>query len=150
MRAPANDNACFECGGVPDHNHHVVPRSLGGTRTVPLCGPCHARAHGLDGKTWADHRALTRKALQDKKAKGEAAGNAPFGYSADADGRLVVNAAEQAVIARVKALRAAGVSFRAIARDLEAAGVVGRTGQPFAASRLVAIGRMSPAAAEAA
>jgi len=42
-------NGCFECGGLAEHEHHVVPESLGGTKTVPLCRSCHALAHGVDG-----------------------------------------------------------------------------------------------------
>jgi hypothetical protein len=39
---------CFECGGDAQHNHHVIPKSLGGTRTVPLCHTCHGMVHGLN------------------------------------------------------------------------------------------------------
>jgi 5-methylcytosine-specific restriction endonuclease McrA len=28
---------CFECGSPASHHHHVIPHSLGGTQTVPLC-----------------------------------------------------------------------------------------------------------------
>jgi 5-methylcytosine-specific restriction endonuclease McrA len=38
--------ACFECGNPAHHEHHVVPKALGGTATVPLCIDCHERAHG--------------------------------------------------------------------------------------------------------
>jgi hypothetical protein len=36
---------CFECGQGAMHQHHVVPRSLGGTKTVPLCEECHRKVH---------------------------------------------------------------------------------------------------------
>lgn len=36
---------CFECGNPADHNHHVVPRIFGGTKTVPLCVLCHGLVH---------------------------------------------------------------------------------------------------------
>lgn len=38
---------CWGCDCETEHihNHHVVPRSRGGTRTVPLCEPCHSKAH---------------------------------------------------------------------------------------------------------
>ncbi len=40
-------NICFECGGTEEiHQHHVIPKSLGGTKTIPLCNMCHGRAHG--------------------------------------------------------------------------------------------------------
>ena len=37
---------CFECGD--DENivfHHVVPKSLGGTKTIPLCELHHSMIH---------------------------------------------------------------------------------------------------------
>lgn len=38
---------CFECGGTNHiHQHHIIPKSLGGTKTIPLCNICHGRAHG--------------------------------------------------------------------------------------------------------
>jgi len=40
---------CFECGGNENiHNHHIIPKSLGGTKTIPLCIVCHSRVHGKD------------------------------------------------------------------------------------------------------
>jgi hypothetical protein len=36
---------CFECAGEAHHQHHVVPRVHGGTKTVWLCSPCHGLAH---------------------------------------------------------------------------------------------------------
>ena len=44
-----NTNICFECGGNENiHNHHIIPKSLGGTKTIPLCNMCHGKAHGKD------------------------------------------------------------------------------------------------------
>jgi hypothetical protein len=38
--------ACWECGKNEEvHYHHVVPRSKGGTRTLPLCLECHGKVH---------------------------------------------------------------------------------------------------------
>ena len=36
---------CFECGANASENHHVVPRSLGGKNTIPLCRACHRTVH---------------------------------------------------------------------------------------------------------
>lgn len=36
---------CFECGERAQTYHHVVPFSLGGTRTLPLCFSCHDKVH---------------------------------------------------------------------------------------------------------
>ena len=39
-------NICFECGTDVDiHQHHIIPKSLGGTKTIPLCNMCHGKAH---------------------------------------------------------------------------------------------------------
>jgi hypothetical protein len=48
------------------HNHHVVPRALGGTYTVPLCEYCHTKVHDKNMTT----SALTKAALAASKAKG--------------------------------------------------------------------------------
>lgn len=41
------DKICFECGSDENiHNHHVVPKIKGGTKTIPLCQICHSKVHG--------------------------------------------------------------------------------------------------------
>jgi len=111
--------SCFECGATESlHDHHVVPRSRGGTKTVPLCHACHARAHGRTGNY--DIGSLTSAALQRKKARGEKTGGAvPYGYALADDGvRLIENEGEQKAIALIRACRADGLSIRAIAERL--------------------------------
>lgn len=40
---------CFECDSINTvEEHHVVPRVLGGTKTIPLCIVCHGLVHGRD------------------------------------------------------------------------------------------------------
>jgi hypothetical protein len=40
---------CFECGSSEHiHQHHIIPKSLGGMKTIPLCNVCHGKAHGKD------------------------------------------------------------------------------------------------------
>jgi hypothetical protein len=108
---------CFECGGVASHNHHVVPKSRGGTRTIPLCVKCHSKAHGRK----MAHDQLTRDALAHKKAKGERTGTVPFGYDLAADGvALVPNAAQLEAVAIIQSLRDSGMTLRAIADELTA------------------------------
>lgn len=108
---------CFECGSPSDHNHHVVPKSKGGTRTVPLCERCHGLVHGVD---FTSHRELTRAALAAKRARGERLGKVPYGFTVAADRKtLLPEPREQAVIARIRAWRADGKSYRQIARWLE-------------------------------
>ena len=70
-----NKKICFECGakGVPIHQHHVVPRSRGGTKTVPLCEPCHSKAHHR--KKNMNTSSMVKEGIQKAKAKGVVFGN---------------------------------------------------------------------------
>ncbi len=82
-------------------------------------------------------RARTKAALGVKKARGERVGEVPYGYRVAADARaLEENPAEQAVLAQVRELRAAGRSQRAIASDLAAAGLLSRAGKPFGQTQI--------------
>lgn len=80
----------------------------------------------------------TAAAMQHKAHVGEFTGGAaPFGFAVDADGvRLVPVAAEQAVLVEARRLRAAGLSLRAVAMELDARGLRSRTGRPFAAVQI--------------
>jgi DNA invertase Pin-like site-specific DNA recombinase len=78
----------------------------------------------------------TAAAMAHKAACGEyTGGDAPFGYRVE-EGRLVELDAEQAVIRDARALRAAGLSLRAVAAELDRAGLRGRTGRMFAAAQV--------------
>lgn len=130
---------CFECDAPAEHEHHVVPRSFGGQRTVPLCEACHGRVHGFDLRV----RALTRRALQAKRARGERAGTVPYGYSANDTGRLTPNAAEQEVIAMVGARRVAGAPLRRIVVELAREGLKSRAGKPFQLTQVANIAKVA-------
>jgi DNA invertase Pin-like site-specific DNA recombinase len=85
-------------------------------------------------------RARTRGALAVKKARGERVGEVPYGYRVAEDGvHLEQHQGEQAVIATVAELRAAGLSQRGIVRALAERGLASRTGNTFA---LVQVQRM--------
>jgi hypothetical protein len=59
---------CFECGCDGEiHYHHVVPKILGGTKTVPLCSSCHGKVHGIN---FINHGELTRQGLANAKKRG--------------------------------------------------------------------------------
>jgi hypothetical protein len=62
---------CFECGNPADHEHHVIPRVLGGTKTVPLCEKCHGLIHD---RHFVHHRELTKKGLVQAKERGRIGG----------------------------------------------------------------------------
>lgn len=81
-------------------------------------------------------RARTRAALKAKRARGERAGNVPFGWRALDDGTLIAHEPEQAVLVQVRALRAAGLSLRGIVAELERAGIRGRTGKALALTQV--------------
>jgi len=84
--------------------------------------------------------ARTRAALQTKRRKGERVGTLPLGYVADRPARhlrpddesvamLVPVADELQTVERIVAARAAGLSMRAIADQLTAAGVLTKNGR---------------------
>jgi DNA invertase Pin-like site-specific DNA recombinase len=82
-------------------------------------------------------RGRTKAALAAKAAKGERTGELAYGYRVSADGVHVErDGAEQGVIAAVNELRAAGLSGRAIVRELAARGIVSRGGRPLALSQV--------------
>ena len=61
---------CFECESTEDlQEHHIVPKSRGGAKTLTLCYSCHMDAHGRDSKGM-NHSQLTKKALQIAKSRG--------------------------------------------------------------------------------
>jgi len=69
----------------------------------------------------------TRTALAHKRAAGQRTGQVPYGKALGADGvALVDDDAEQAVLARIDSLRAAGVSLRGVAQQLTADDVPAR------------------------
>jgi site-specific DNA recombinase len=85
-------------------------------------------------------KARTRAALAVKKRKGERVGQVPFGYRLGADGvHLEEHPAEQRVVAIVEALRADGMSIRAIAAHLNADDVParGKRWHPTTVARLL-------------
>lgn len=134
---------CFECGDDAQHEHHVVPRSIGGTATVSLCADCHCRAHGGRVGHWTTPD-LTRAAMQRKKERGELAGAAPLGYRATVDGFLERDERELETILTAKKLRNDGASMRAIARALSDAGHRSRAGRPYQLTQVARMLRWEP------
>ena len=118
-------NVCFECGAPATERHHIVPASLGGTKTVPLCGICHAKIHDVDGKRRTRIAELTKAALDAKKARGET-----WTRNTDTTAARVVSS-KRRIAAREKWLKESevskyvlarwmeGISFMDILRDLE-------------------------------
>ena len=80
--------------------------------------------------------ARTKAALATKRARGERVGTVPFGLEVAADGRLCPCASEQAVLCSVRALRASGLSLRAIARECAKRGLRSRVATPLTATQV--------------
>lgn len=133
--------ACFNCGLPATHRHHVVPRSLGGVATVPLCHDCHGKAHGK-AHGFRNTNELTRAALLQLKADGVRLGGEALGWQrsrlTDAAGRrcVVRDDAEAETLARIVALRGEGLSLRAIATTLTAEGRATKRGGRWAAEQV--------------
>jgi site-specific DNA recombinase len=71
----------------------------------------------------------TRLALDHKRACGEkTGGKVPFGYSADADGRLTINEKEQDACRLMRRLRKSGHTLQGIIDELDARGIKTRCG----------------------
>ena len=67
---------CYECG-IEEciQHHHVVPRSLGGTKTIPLCSICHGKVHGIKRDKQINVSELTKLGIARAKAAGKVMGN---------------------------------------------------------------------------
>lgn len=78
----------------------------------------------------------TAAAMAHKAACGEyTGGEAPFGYAV-AEGKLVEIDHEQAIVGEARRLRAMGRSLRAVAAELDRAGLRARNGKAFAAAQV--------------
>jgi len=92
---------CFECGNPAECQHHVVPKSLGGTKTVPLCLVCHGKVHDRD---FVRHRRLQMEGIKRAKEKGLFKGRAKGATKANPE--------------RASQLKAEGLSAPEIAKEM--------------------------------
>tara|TARA_B100000287_G_scaffold371124_1_gene368980 strand:+ start:158 stop:940 length:783 start_codon:yes stop_codon:yes gene_type:complete len=73
------NNKCFECDS--DKNivhHHVVPKSLGGTKTIPLCEDCHGLVHNKNLTHMNELRLKKQRKIAEEGFF--PIGACPFGY----------------------------------------------------------------------
>ena len=76
--------------------------------------------------------ARTRAALKAKRARGERAGNVPYGFKVNGDGQtLYVDDDEQRTLALIAECSEAGYSLREIADELNRTGIRTRTGSEW-------------------
>jgi hypothetical protein len=115
---------CFECEKQAHHNHHVVPRSRGGKRTIPLCRKCHGLIHTMDISEMA------KLAWEKRKKSGKRYGQIPWGMQ-QGKTRLVKNKKEQRVIQAIKTMHDKGMSSLEIAKALNLKGHTNRAGEPL-------------------
>ncbi len=133
---------CFECETTKDlQQHHVVPKSLGGTKTITLCYQCHMKVHGRDGKGM-DHSRLTKEGIERRKAEGVKMG-APKETLEKARAisqevrtaksiRFAENLKQEIQrIIKEDSLKPKDVSLRKMCAKLNSRGVTTLTGKPF-------------------
>lgn len=75
-------------------------------------------------------RSRIKAALAVKRSRGERVGAAPYGTKADGNA-LVIHADEAATMERLRALRASGLTLRAVIDQATAEGLMNRAGKPF-------------------
>ena len=125
---------CFECGSVATENHHVIPRSLGGTKTVPLCIKCHCLIHNLNSKRRDQHSDLTKRGLELAKAKGRIGGSKKGCDTTKAvAAALIVRRANadsrnKNAVSMAKTLRSGGMIYKRIANEMQKAGFLSPRG----------------------
>ena len=124
--------SCFECGSNDElHFHHPVPKSRGGTRTIPLCLECHANAHHRDKNM--NSSKLVRDGMAAARRKGRSFGRPDrvrYGYKNE-NGFLVPRSDEMEIIQLAVKLRSLGYSYRQIATQLNETGKRNRINNEF-------------------
>jgi hypothetical protein len=68
MKIIIDSTRCFECGEPKQDMHHIIPKSKGGTKTIPLCAKCHGLVHGRD---FVKHRQLHKEGVERAKLLGK-------------------------------------------------------------------------------
>ena len=73
----------------------------------------------------------TRDAMAARRAQGKKIGAVPFGFSEDAEGKLVHNAREREMFEQLSLMRLEGVSYQKIGEELREQGFLNRRGVPY-------------------
>ena len=134
------DRLARDTAGVLDWMEDLTRRGI----AVHVCGRGEVEATSAAGRLTVGVEALvadhyrrviaekTRDALARLRAQGRRTSRfPPYGARLAQDGMLAPDPSEQATVARIGALRAAGLSVRRIARQLVREGVPARSGRPW-------------------
>ena len=128
---------CFECGTTEDiQQHHVVPKSRGGTKTVPLCYPCHQKAHGSTGKG-LNHSKLTKEGIARARARGVKFGNPKLWEARIEASKVLKTKANNHCLEVgeiISMFRSSGLSFAKVAQELNGLGVKTARGRQWYAT----------------
>jgi hypothetical protein len=123
--------SCFECGSNEElHFHHVVPKSRGGTRTIPLCLDCHGKAHNKKMASGKLIKESMARLIQDGRAFGRP-DSVRYGWSVGENKMLVPNHEEQQIARHILELRCSGVKLKEVKEILATQGIKNRNGNPF-------------------
>jgi hypothetical protein len=131
-------NTCFECGSSKRlNNHHVVPKTLGGTKTIQLCEKCHGLVHG---RTF-DTTFLTKIAMSKKRKQNYIiSGYIPFGYKKSVCGKKLTKIpAQQKIIKYIVKMRKNKETLTAIANMMKRNKVKTALGGKWAANTVLGI-----------
>ena len=134
---------CWECELETEviHNHHVVPKIRGGTKTVPLCEVCHSKAHHRDKNM--NTSALTKEGLRKAKERGVKLGNPQWRASLQRGHRSInKNKIEfnNKMLPLINSAIESGLSSAlGIAKHLDEKGLKGRRGGRISATSVIRI-----------
>lgn len=92
----SKENAlCVECGKDRDlHWHHVIPRSRGGTFTVPLCERCHSSVHFDNPEHFVQLSTLIRNGISESKKRAVSEGRTWNGGRKPLSAETILNVIE--------------------------------------------------------
>lgn len=122
--------------------HHVIPKTLGGTKTLPLCAVCHGLVHD---RKFTSHRELTIKGLQQAKWRGVALGNPKLSLVRNTDTTAATKAWKATTTAHKAELRElclelisefGAMTTRALAERLNDAGYKTVTGKDITCTQV--------------
>ena len=127
---------CWECNkeAYVEH-HHPIPRSRGGTKTIPLCSACHSLAHNTRIRTDSLSQ-LIKEGMARRKKMGYKFGNPNVNTNCRPRGLETIKRNAASFNARIQSvvnnLRAEGyMSTIQLVNQLNELGIKNRSGRPW-------------------